>query len=107
MRFDKRLLVCAYILLNRDRLISRSRPISVQRGAKLVEIEVQSARNQRKIGINILVLLAHQEARNRWIVIDNQPVLAIKQLATRGQHRHLSDAVLLGQQLKILRTKNL
>ena len=62
MSLDKGLLVGSYVLLDRDRLIARCGAVMAQRGAQLLQIKVQTTRNQRQIRINIAVLLSHQEA---------------------------------------------
>ena len=69
----------------------------VQRGLQLLEVQVEPLGNQRQIGVDVVVLFANQEAGNRRIVVDDEAVLAVEKLAARRQHRHLADAVLLGQ----------
>ena len=98
MGLNKRLLVGGNVLLDGNRLVARRGAVTAQCGAQLLQIQMQSLRNQRQIGIHVVVLLADQEARNGWVVVHHQPVLAVEELAARRQHRFLANAVLLGQQ---------
>ncbi len=107
MRLDERLLVGADVFLDGNGLISRRRAVMVQRGAKLVEIKMKSLRDQRQIRIHVAVLFAHQEAGDRRIVVDDQAVFAVKELAPRRQHRHFANAVLLRQHFEVLRAEDL
>ena len=54
-----------------------------QGGAQLVEIEVQAAGDQRQIGVDVVVLLADQEAGDGGIVVDDEAVFAVEELAAR------------------------
>ncbi len=97
MRRDKRLLVRGHVLLDRDGLIAGLGAVVVQRRAQLIEVEIEALGDQRQIGVNILVLLAHQEAGDRRVIVDDEAVLAVEELAARRQDRLFADAILLGQ----------
>src|SRR5208283_3265311 len=71
--------------------------IAVQRGVQLIQFKIQAARNQRQIGVDILVLLANQKTGYGRVVVDNDAVFSVEELAARGQDRFLADAILLGQ----------
>ena len=97
MRRDKCLLVGSHVLFDGDRLIAGLGAITVQRGAQLIEIEIQPMGDQRQIRIHIAALLAHQEAGDRRVIVDDKPVLAVEEFAARRQNRLLANAILLGQ----------
>ena len=78
-----------------------------QRGAQLFEIEVQALRDHGQVGVDVLVLLANQEAGDGRVVVDQQAVFAVKELAAGGQDGHLADAVLLGQFAEVARAQHL
>ncbi len=96
VRRDEGLLVGGDVRLDRNRLIAGLGAIAVQRGAQLIQIKIQAARNQRQIRVHIAALLAYQETRNRRVVVDHKAVLAVEELAARRQDRLFANAVLLG-----------
>ena len=107
VRRDKGLLVGGHVLLDGDGLVAGLGAVTVQRGAQLIQIEIQAPRNQRQIGVNILVLLAHQKTGDGRVVVHNQPVLAVEELAARRQDRLFADAVLLGQHAVVFYVQHL
>ena len=107
MRLDEGLLVGCDLLLDGNRLVDRAGAIAAQRGAQQLQVQVQPARNQRQVIVHIAALLADQVAGDRRVVVDDQPVFAIKELAARGHHRLLADAVLLGLEAVIVHLQHL
>ncbi len=101
VRLNEGLLVRRDFLLDGDGLIARGGAEVLHGGAQLVEIEIKAARNHGQIGIDVVVLLAHQEAGNRRIVVDDQAVFAVEELAARRQHGHLANAVLLREHAEV------
>ncbi len=104
---DKRLLVGGDVLLDGDGLVAGRDAEVAQRSPQLFQIEVQPLRNHGQVGVHILVLLPNQEAGDGRIVVDHQPVLAVKQLAAGGQDGHLADAVLLGEFAEVAGSQHL
>ena len=64
--------------------------------SKLIEVEIEALGDQRQVGVDVRVLLADQEAGDGRIVVDDEAVFAVEELAARGQDGFLADAVLLG-----------
>ena len=95
------------VQLDGDGLVAGRGPVVAQRGAQLLQIQVQAARNQRQVGVHIAILLADQEAGDRRVVVHDQPVFAVEELAAAGHHRLLADAVLLGELAEVLRAQHL
>jgi len=107
VRLDEGLLVGADVLLDGNRLVMGCGPVAFQRGAQLVQIEVQPAGNQRQVGVHIAVLLADQKTGDRGVVVHQQVPIAVEELAAGGQHRNLANAVLLGELTIRLRAQHL
>ena len=101
MRLDERFFVGSHFLLDGNGLISRRSTETLDGGAQCVQIEVQAAGNRRQIGVHIVVLLAHQEAGDGGVVVDDQAVFTVEELTARREHGHLADAVLLGQKTEV------
>ena len=64
-------------------------------------------RNQRQICVHIMILLADQKTGDGRIVVDNDAVFAVEELAARGQDGLFADAVLLGKLAEVLRAQHL
>ncbi len=107
MRLDKGFLVGRDVELDGDGLVAGRGAIAAESGAQLLHIEVQPARDQRQVVVHVAVLLANQKAGDRWVVVHDQPVLAIEEFAAWGQHGLFADAVLLGQKAVVVRAQHL
>ena len=107
MRSDKRLLVGRNVLLQRNRLIIRRYLEPSQRRMNLVDGNVKSLRDKRQIRLQVLDLLPQQIARNRRVIVDQQPPLAIKKLAPRSKNRNLANPVCLRKRPEVLRVQHL
>ena len=59
--------------------------------------DVQALSDQRKVGVEILHLLAKEIAGDRGIVVDQQAAFAVEEPATRSEDRNLADAVGFGE----------
>ena len=80
---DEGLLVGGDVLLDGDGLVAGRGPVAAQGGAQLLQIEIQPAGDQRQVGVHVAVLLADQEAGDGGVVVHDQPVLAVEELAAR------------------------
>ena len=107
MGLDEGLFVGRDVLLDWDGLVAGRRAKVLKRGLELVEIEVQTLRDERQVGIEVLVLFANEEAGDRGIVIDEQAAIAVQQLAARSHDGLLADAVFLGQLLEVRSAEDL
>ena len=107
MRFDEGLLVGGDVLLDGNGLVAGSRSITPQGRAQLIQVKIQAAGDEGKIGVDVAILFADQEAGDRRIIVDHEAVFAVEELAARGQNRHFANAILLGQDLEILGAKHL
>jgi len=107
MRLDKCLLVGGDVLLDGNGLVTGRGPIAAQRGAQIFHIQVQAVGDERQVGVNVAALLMNQKAGDRGVVVHHQPVLAVEQLAARGQHRNFANAVLLGGKAVVVRSQHL
>ena len=96
VRLDKGLFVRRNVRLQRNRLILRRVLKVAQSLLHLLHRQVQAVRNHAHLGVGVLHLLAHQEARHRRIVVDQQPAFPVQQFAPRCKNRHLVHAVCLG-----------
>ena len=68
---------------------------------------MQPASNERQVGDHIVILLPHQKAGNRRIVVNDQPAFTIEDLAPWRQNRHFADAVGLRQRVIVLPANHL
>ena len=107
VRLDEGDFVGRHVLLDGDGLVAGLETIVAQRGAKLVEVEVQAFGDQRQVGVDVVALLANEEAGGRRIVVDDQAALAIEELAARCHHGNFADAVLLCQHAEAVRAQHL
>ena len=98
--FDEGLLVGGDVLLDGDGLVAGRGAEMAKRGAELVKIEVEAVGDQGQVGVDVVALLADQEAGDGWVVVDQQAAVAVEELAARRQDGNLADAVLLGRRRK-------
>jgi N-dimethylarginine dimethylaminohydrolase len=107
MRLDKRLFVGGNVLLDRDGLVAGRGAVTSQSGAQLVQVKVETARDQRQIVIHVAALFPDEKAGDGGVVVDDETAFAVEQLAARGQDGLLADAVLFRQLAKVLRAEHL
>ncbi len=101
------LLVRRDLSLDGDGLIAGRGAVMAERGLKLLEIEVEAAGDDGQIGVDVVVLLANQEAGDGRIVVNEETALAIEELAAGGEDWLLANAVLLGEQAEVLSAEDL
>ncbi len=63
--------------------------------------------DEGQIGIDVVVLLADQEAGDGGVVVDEKAALAVKELAAGGEDGLLANAVLLGQRAEVFSAQDL
>ena len=107
MRFNKRLFIRRNVLLQRDRLVLGRGRVVPQRRLNRLGGQVEPTRNQRNLYRGIVDLVADQVAGGTRVIVDQQPAFAIEQPATRRQHRHLANPVLLGQRPIVISIEHL
>ena len=59
------------------------------------------------VGLKIFGLLAQQEAGDGGVVVDQDTALAVEDLAARGEHGQLADAIGVGEHAIAVRAENL
>ena len=62
MRFDESLLVGGDVLLDGNGLILRRGAEAAKRGLQLVKVKMKALCDEGEIGVDVMALLAHQEA---------------------------------------------
>ena len=107
VRFDEGQLVGRDVVLQEQRLISRHRGHALQAGAQLVGRNVQPGGDLVGVGLQIAVLIAQQQHRERRIVVDDDAAFAVEDLAARRQDGNLLDAVLFGQRAVVIAARDL
>ncbi len=107
VRFDERQFVGRDVVFQEQRLISRYRSHALQARAQLVGRNVQPGRNLVGVGVEVAVLIAQQQHRERRIVVNDDAAFAVENLAARRQHRDLLDAVLFGQSGVVVAARHL
>ena len=101
--FNKGLLILGNVLLQGNPLVLRRAGIAANAGLDLFDGKIEAARDERNIRLKVLRLLAQQEARDGGVVVDQDTALAVEDLAARGKHGLLADAIGLGELAIVLR----
>ena len=93
VRLDELLFVGGDVLFEGQRLVFRSEAVLFQDGVDLVDGHVEATSDHGQIGVDVVALLAHEEAGDRGIVVDDEAALAIENLAARSEDGDFADAV--------------
>src|ERR1019366_5294933 len=107
VRFDEGQLVGSNVILEEQRLIPRHCGHALQAGAQLVRRDVKPSGDLVGVGLQIAVLIAQQQHRERRIVVNDDAALAVQDLAARSQDGHLFDAILFSQRAVITAARHL
>ncbi len=87
VRLDELLFVRRDVLLQRQRLVFWGGAVLLQDGVDLIDGHIQSAGDQRQIRVDVVALLADQEAGDGGVVVDDQTAFAVEDLAPRREDR--------------------
>ena len=90
---DELLFVGGDVLLERERLVFGRGAVALEDRVNLVGGHVETARDERQIGGDVVALFADEEAGDGGIVVDEEAAFAIEEFAARREDGNFADAV--------------
>jgi hypothetical protein len=97
MRLHERQLVRRNVLFQEDGLVLRQPGKLFNPLAHFIGIQVQAARDQVRVGIQVAALITQQQRGKGRVVVDDNSTFPVQQLASGRENRDIANSVLFGE----------